>query len=138
MAYDLCPMEPTRDDIRRARNARGWSQQRLAAEAGVSATSVSRIERGIESEDSPSRPAVIAALGLGDAREADGPPLRRATHAELAAEMVRRLGEADRIMEHARIRRGEVPPELLDDPKLIRSSDRHRHGKPDDRHPAEG
>lgn len=49
--------------IREARNARGWSQDELAARAGVSRPSVARIERG-DDVSTATLVKVARALGL--------------------------------------------------------------------------
>lgn len=64
----------TTDQIKTFREARGWSQQELAAELGVDQATVSRIERGAE----PSKP-VKRLLGILMAAE------RRRRHASEAA-----------------------------------------------------
>lgn len=53
-----------KDNVRAAREARGWSQVELATKAGVSPASVTRIERGLAPEDGDSAKKVLAALGL--------------------------------------------------------------------------
>lgn len=52
-------------NLRRIRNARGWSQARLARESGVSVPTVERIERDSEYDPRISRvTALAAALGV--------------------------------------------------------------------------
>ena len=50
--------------VRDFREARGWSQDRLALEAGLSKDGVSRIERGYRSPRLDTLEAIAGALGL--------------------------------------------------------------------------
>lgn len=114
--------------IRAARKARGWTQRILASEAGVGLRSITRVENNLV-EDPHTYEALQQALEIGpyaltpaEKRKrtklaADGPPLHRATNAELAAEFVRRL--AARAPKHPRIREGQMPEGLLDQPGVV-------------------
>lgn len=119
MAVLFGTMSTPGEEIRRTRVGRGLSQAELARLAGVSTRTIGRIESGTDYDDPRTIPLVQRALGIGG-HEDDGPPLRRASASEFAAELVRRLTEAERILEHARIRSGEVPPEAKNNPNLIR------------------
>lgn len=58
------------DDIRKAREKLGWDMRELADKAGVSASTISRIERGVGKVAYENLLAVYRALGLS-APEAD-------------------------------------------------------------------
>lgn len=51
------------DDIRAARNQRGWTQEELAERAGVSRPTIARVERG-DDVSTANLAKVAAALGL--------------------------------------------------------------------------
>ncbi|SJN22976.1 hypothetical protein FM104_03820 [Microbacterium esteraromaticum] len=51
------------DDIREARNQRGWTQEELAERAGVSRPTIARVERG-DDVSTANLAKVAAALGL--------------------------------------------------------------------------
>lgn len=113
--------------MRRARTARGWSLPQLAKRAGVSESTIKRIEAG-HSDSARSLPRVQRALGIGDWSDVidDGPPLRQATIGEIAAELVRRDAEQerrnterDRVLDRYRIRSGQLPDGILDEPGVI-------------------
>jgi transcriptional regulator with XRE-family HTH domain len=79
----------TPEAIRAARQDRGWSQQELADELGVSLRSVNDWERGTSS---PRNTRVLdRVLDRIEVDETRGPRLRDATDSELAFEMLRRL-----------------------------------------------
>lgn len=104
------------DVVRQARTARGLSQERLARLAGVSARTIGRIERGEDYDDPRMLPTVQRALGIGDSQD---PPLSKASAIELAGELVRRLSEAERILEHNRLGSGTAPTDLARRPNVI-------------------
>jgi transcriptional regulator with XRE-family HTH domain len=110
------------EEIRRARRSRGLSQEQLAGAAGVSAKTIGRIERGADYDDPRTLPVIRAALGLDDAAT----DLSKVPAETLMAEVVRRLSTAERILEHARIRPGTVPQDILDHPGTLRGPRRRR------------
>ena len=50
--------------IREARTARGWSQMRLALEAGIQTPAISRLETGVSGVQLATLDRLLAALGL--------------------------------------------------------------------------
>lgn len=52
------------ESVRRARHARGWSQERLAAESGLDRTYISGVERGVRNPSLLSQERIALALGL--------------------------------------------------------------------------
>lgn len=110
LAATLRGVATPRDEIRQARLAQGLSQEEVARRAGVSVKTVGRIERGEDYKDPRSLPAIRAVLGLDTSGGLD---LSQVPASELAAEVVRRLMEAEAILQHSRFTSGEVPPEVL-------------------------
>lgn len=53
-----------KDNLKTARKAKGWSQETLAKEAGVSQQVISQIENGVESAGKDTIPTIAAALGI--------------------------------------------------------------------------
>lgn len=49
--------------LREFRTRRGWSQERIAQQAGVSAYTISRIERGVHEPNRSTKRAIAWALG---------------------------------------------------------------------------
>jgi transcriptional regulator with XRE-family HTH domain len=126
MALQSVTMTTPGEEVRRARLARGWSLSKLAKQAGVSDRTIKRIEDGSDPTDSSrSLPRVQRALGLGHWADVidDGPPLRQATVAEIAAELVRRDTETARLLDSYRLRSGKLPDGLLDEPGIITPPD---------------
>lgn len=82
------------EEIKRARELAGLTQDGLARLIGVSSNSVSNWERGV-STPRGKEPLLRQALGIDSSRtvtEIDhGPPLRKASSAELLAELARRM-----------------------------------------------
>jgi transcriptional regulator with XRE-family HTH domain len=78
----------TGQDIRRARERRRLSQEKLAALLEVSSKSVGRWERG-ETIPKSALGAIESILGLGE--QVEGPALSDASDAELLAEVALRL-----------------------------------------------
>ena len=60
------------DEITRLRKAKGWSQERLAREAGISVRTIIRVEQGVSSPTIPILRKIAEALGVtpGDLLEA--------------------------------------------------------------------
>jgi transcriptional regulator with XRE-family HTH domain len=79
----------TPQEIRRRRNAKGWSQSEAAAAVGVSRRAITNWETGVARPSGSNVEALDRALG--DAPVAE-PTLRGATDLEFAAEVMRRLG----------------------------------------------
>lgn len=50
--------------VRAARTARGWSQERLAAESGLDRTYISGLERGVRNPALSTQERVAKALGV--------------------------------------------------------------------------
>lgn len=97
----------------------GWTQRQLADHVAVSPRTVSAWLAGA----SPQRRYLRALdeLEVGDTDDGPyDPPLSRASAAEFAAELVRRLTEAEEIRAQARVRIGTPPPGLADRPGIIR------------------
>lgn len=116
LAATICAMSHSGDEIRDARRARGLSQEDLARLAGVSAKTISRIERGAEYDDPRSLPVIRAALGLDD----NGLDLSKVPIEELAGELVRRAIAAQRILDQTRLGQGDAPEHVLNDPGTLR------------------
>jgi len=76
-------------EIRRRRNAKGWSQDDLAEALGVSRRAVTNWETGVARPSGANLDALDQALGDAPLPE---PTLRGATDLEFAAELLRRLG----------------------------------------------
>lgn len=123
------------EDIRRERMGRGWSQAELARRAGVSVNTVNRIETSRDYSNPRLLPRIERALSIGD--YAAAPPerpapdevveaLKRATAAQFAAELTRRLGEHEQLLlghshihiAHDHIHTAEPPEELLTRPNV--------------------
>lgn len=51
------------NNVRTARNARGWSQTQLAEQAGISRATIARIERGLHISTATLE-KIVAALGV--------------------------------------------------------------------------
>lgn len=124
MAIRLPTMSSPGGEVRRVRRARGLSQAELARMAGVSLKTITRIENDRDYADHRSLPVVEAALGIND--DGGDPPLSKATAAQFVAELANRLSTLERLLEHSRIRTGEVPPGVATDPRTIRDTDSDR------------
>ena len=87
------------EEIRKARQARHWSQHELAQRCGVGARTIGRIERGEggEAEQTRTLTAIQQALALGSYANGDGPTLSGATGGQFAAELLTRLNELDEL-----------------------------------------
>lgn len=83
-------MDWTKEQIRRARERKGWSQEELAEELGVSVTSVSSWERGV------ARPRNLAALDGVFSGVDDSPTVKAASEAELLVELLARTEARNR------------------------------------------
>lgn len=118
------------DEVRRARRARGLSQQQLARETGVSAKTIGRIERG-ESDEAHKLGTVQAYLGIGEyAGEPDeGPNLRAATNIQLAVELLRRLEAAESGESATFPAPGTLPPEIVNEPGTVAGPPAGQSGK---------
>ncbi len=81
------------DWIRLAREAKGWSQNRLAHEAGVAGTTVNRWERGITRPSIPELEAVLRALGASEEQRRQALLLLNVRRAVKALEWVSASGE---------------------------------------------
>ena len=95
---------PSGDDIRRAREARHWSQATLAKAAGVNPSTIWRIETGKYNDPRKLGP-IVAALGLDGSTE---PRLSQATGGQLAAELLTRLNELDELQREVASLRAQV------------------------------
>jgi transcriptional regulator with XRE-family HTH domain len=71
--------------IKAARERRGWTQQKLAAELGVGSRTIGNWERG---ETVPKSRAGMLDAVLGEPKESD--PIRSASDVTLLAELMRR------------------------------------------------
>lgn len=91
--------------------------------AGISSRTMTRIESGADYKDPRSLAAVQAALGIGEHADDADPPLSKATAIELAGELVRRLSEAEKIIEHDRVRRAAAPDDLDTRPNQLNPPD---------------
>lgn len=82
-------------EIRAAREARGWTQEQLAAQVGVGQRTVGNWERG---ETIPKNRAgrLREVLGINGARPADPDVLGQASDVELLAELMRRAAARER------------------------------------------
>lgn len=93
----------TGEQIRRAREAQRLTQQQLAAELGVGLRTIGRWERD-EAVPRSAIGALIRVLRLDEPSEPDraddNPPLRDASHAELLAELARRIEHTERRAGH--------------------------------------
>lgn len=96
---------PTGEQIRRAREALRMTQQQLATELGVGLRTVGRWERD-EAIPRSALGALVHVLHMQTPETAaagdghDDPSLRAASHAELLAELARRIEHADRRPAH--------------------------------------
>ncbi|MFI5973956.1 helix-turn-helix domain-containing protein [Streptomyces sp. NPDC051452] len=54
------------DRFRKARQARGWSQVRLAQEAGLSASTIEKYEQGRRTPSAENFESMVNALGLSE------------------------------------------------------------------------
>lgn len=79
--------------VRAARAEYGWTQQDLAASAGVTRNTIATMERGGSVRWS-TRLAVVRALGI--AEDAEGPSLHGASDAQLLGEVATRMARGDR------------------------------------------
>lgn len=75
------------DDIRQAREARGWTQQQLAAKVGVGQRTIGSWERG-ETVPKNRMGRLIEIFREDETRDS---PLRGVSDAELLAELARRM-----------------------------------------------
>lgn len=132
MALQSVTMTSPGEEVRRARQARGWDIQTLAREAGLSARTISRIEADQLSPGATSVARAQYILGIGDrpAIPDEGPPLRQATIREILEEIARRDEEKNRLLDHYRIRSGELPPGILDQPGTIAGPRKNNPGHP--------
>lgn len=121
---------PTGQQIRRAREARRWTQEDLARELGVGTRSIGRWERG-EAVPRSAIGALQQVLGLGDETSTQPPhvpSVTEASNAELIAELARRLAQNRSEGDIAPVR----PPERLRWPKSSAPSQRRNTQKVDD------
>lgn len=125
MAVTLCAVSTPGEEIRNARLALGWSQEKLAKAARVSGKTVGRVERGQDYKDPRSLTALRIALGLEAAPTTTVPSDPAAIAAGLpahvlAAEWLRRVTAAEHVLDHARITRGDIPDDILEQENIIR------------------
>lgn len=127
----MAPAEvPTGQEIRRAREARRWTQEELARELGVGTRSIGRWERG-EAVPRSAIGALQQVLGLTGATSAQPPhvpSVTEASDAELIAEIARRLAQTRTEGDMTPVR----PPERLRWPKSSAPSQRRTTQKIDD------
>lgn len=92
--------------VRQARNDRGWSQGRLAEEAGVTENTVLSIEQGRRQTQAAKLRAVLDALGMpapiDDALSLDGVPEDARIFLKVAAQRLKVLDETERARVLAR------------------------------------
>lgn len=120
MAVQFRVVSAAGQNIKKARLARKWSRERLAKESGVSTRTIDRVEKG-QGEAPRSIDALEQALGIGAYEPTNEAEMARSlSGSALAAELVRRLTEAEEILSHARIGRGETPPGLASAPTTLR------------------
>lgn len=125
MAVTLRAVATPGEEIKNARLAFGWSQERLAKAAKVSVKTVGRIERNRDYKDPRSLTALRIALGLEDGPTTTAPSDPAAIAAGLpahvlAAEWLRRITAAEHILDHVRIARGDIPDDILDRENILR------------------
>ncbi len=112
-------------EIRRVREAKGWKQVDLIRRSGVPARTVRRVEEG---KGNPER-STIARLRRTLGLPVEGaPPDPRDVIQELSAfdlgqEVLRRLLDAEDVMKRERIRLGDLPPDIVDKPGVLRGPD---------------
>jgi len=88
------------DKVKQARLERGWSQARLAKEAGVSENTVISIERGVRATQAGKLRPVLDALGLATppdgSLDLEGVPEDVRIFLRVASQRLSVLGEQDR------------------------------------------
>jgi transcriptional regulator with XRE-family HTH domain len=85
--------------VREARGQRGWSQARLASEAGVSENTVLKLEQGVRATQPAKVRQILDALGVAPAMsviELDGVPEDVQIFLTVAAQRLRVMDPADR------------------------------------------
>jgi len=116
-------MRWTPEGIREARDARGLTQQQLADALGASLKAVNNWETGsseISRRFARELTRYVESTTETKPDDADtGPSLRTATTTQFAAEFLRRLSEAEDIIDHARLHRGNLPEDFFDRPNII-------------------
>lgn len=85
--------------VRQGREMRGWSQRRLAEEAGVAENTVTKLEKGERATQPGKLRAILDALGIeptGTVIDLEGVPEDVKIFLTVAAQRLRVLDEADR------------------------------------------
>lgn len=101
----------TGDEVRQARERRGWTQEQLASRLGVTQRSVGNWERG----DVPAGKEARLREVLGDSLTPGGNPLAQASDLALISELARRL-EARTGGQHHGV---DSPAQKTDDPAQL-------------------
>lgn len=119
-------------EIRTARGRRGWSQPELARRSGIAVRTIRRVEAGTGRHDSRTLDRLRETLGLPTPGQ-PGPPvppvdpqalLRSLSAADFIAALAERLLEAEQIKQMWRaVQIGDLPPDILDKPGILRSPD---------------
>ena len=86
----------TGQQLRRARERRGWTQEELAAQLGVTFRSVGNWERGEVPANRQERIRHVLGGDLEEDPDQSGNPLASYSNLALAGELLRRLGTAER------------------------------------------
>ena len=119
LALSSVPMTNPGEEVRRARLARGWSIAELATRSGVGHRTITRIEGGTGGDTKLAALQKFLQIGPYETYDVigEGPPLHRATLTEILTEIRRRDEGKDHLLQ--RIRTGDVPAGILDEPGVI-------------------